>query len=170
MTITAENRTNEPMRLDSENIEILGAMMEDPWKTIGELPAFSKVRRVLTLTATAARRLTILLTLDIGEGRVIDYRDSSLAILPPEMAGRFNHEPTRRRKLLLKQSEIRKMKRGVEAKGITLVPLRLYFKGSWVKVEIGLAVGKRAYDKRAAIAKRDADREMERARKEAGRR
>jgi len=87
-----------------------------------------------------------------------------------EMAGRFNHEPTRRRKLLLKRSEIRKLIRGVEAKGITLVPLRLYFKGSWVKVEIGLAVGKRAYDKRAAIAKRDADREMERARKEAGRR
>ena len=91
-------------------------------------------------------------------------------IRPYEMAGRFNHEPTRRRKLLLKRSEIRKLIRGVEAKGITLVPLRLYFKGSWVKVEIGLAVGKRAYDKRAAIAKRDADREMDRARKEAGRR
>ena len=91
-------------------------------------------------------------------------------IRPYEMAGRFNHEPTRRRKLLLKRSEIRKLIRGVEAKGITLVPLRLYFKGSWVKVEIGLAVGKRAYDKRAAIAKRDAGREMDRARKEAGRR
>jgi len=53
----------------------------------------------------------------------------------------------------------------VEAKGVTLVPLSLYFLGSWVKAEIGLAVGKRSYDKRAAIAERDAAREMDRARK-----
>ena len=82
-----------------------------------------------------------------------------------EQAGRFNHEPTRKRKLLLKRSEIRKLRRQVEAKGVTLVPLSLYFLGSWVKVEIGLAVGKRSYDKRAAIAERDAAREMDRARK-----
>jgi SsrA-binding protein len=90
-------------------------------------------------------------------------------IRPYEMAGRFNHEPTRKRKLLLGRAEIRRLIRQVESKGVTLVPLKLYFKGSWVKVEIGLAVGKRAYDKRAAIAERDAKREMDRARKEMGR-
>jgi SsrA-binding protein len=84
-----------------------------------------------------------------------------------EQAGRFNHEPTRRRKLLLTEPEIRKLTKNVEAKGATLVPLRIYFRGSWAKVELAVAVGKRAYDKRAAIAERDAAREMDRARKEA---
>ncbi|RPJ42600.1 MAG: SsrA-binding protein SmpB [Candidatus Latescibacterota bacterium] len=88
-------------------------------------------------------------------------------IRPYERAGHFNHEPTRRRKLLLSESEIRKLTRSVEAKGATLIPLRLYFKGSWAKVEIGVAIGKRAYDKRAAIAERDAARELDRARQEA---
>jgi len=87
-------------------------------------------------------------------------------IRPYEMANRFNHEPTRKRKLLLSSAEIRRLQRQVESKGVTLVPLRLYFRGSWVKVELGLAVGKKAYDKRASIAERDARREMDRARKE----
>ncbi len=90
-------------------------------------------------------------------------------IRPYEMAGRFNHEPTRKRKLLLGRSEIRRLTRQVESKGVTLVPLKLYFKGSWVKLELGLAVGKKAHDKRAAIAERDAKREIDRARKEIGR-
>jgi SsrA-binding protein len=84
-----------------------------------------------------------------------------------EQAGRFNHEPTRRRKLLLTEPEIRKLTKNVEAKGATLIPLRIYFRGSWAKIELAVAVGKRAYDKRAAIAERDAAREMDRARKEA---
>ena len=82
-----------------------------------------------------------------------------------EQAGRFNHDPVRKRKLLLKKSEIRKLRRQVEQKGVTLVPLQLYFLGSWVKLEIALGIGKRAYDKRATIAERDASREMARARK-----
>ncbi len=90
-------------------------------------------------------------------------------IKPYEMGGRYNHEPTRKRKCLLSKHEIVRLIRKVESKGMTLVPLKLYFKGSWVKVEIGLAIGKRAYDKRAAIAERDAKREMDRARKEMGR-
>ncbi len=90
-------------------------------------------------------------------------------IQPYEMAGRFNHEPGRKRKLLLNRSEIKKLSRQVEQKGVTLVPLKLYFKGGRVKLELGLAVGKRAHDKRTAIAERDARREMDRARKEMGR-
>jgi SsrA-binding protein len=74
-------------------------------------------------------------------------------------------DPLRERKLLLKKNEIRKLSRRVEEKGFTLIPLRLYFKKNIVKVELGLARGKRLFDKKAAIAKRDATRDMEREQK-----
>ncbi len=73
-----------------------------------------------------------------------------------------NHEPTRERKLLLNKSEIRKLIGKVKEKGLTLIPLRLYFKNGKVKVEIALAKGKKVYDKRESIAKRDSQREQER--------
>jgi SsrA-binding protein len=79
--------------------------------------------------------------------------------------GYEGHEPTRPRKLLLHRREIEQLARKVAERGLTLVPLRLYFKGQLVKVELGLAHGKRAYDKRQSMAKRDAEREMARARK-----
>jgi SsrA-binding protein len=74
-------------------------------------------------------------------------------------------DPLRERKLLLNRSEIRKLTRRVEEKGFTLIPLRLYFKNNIVKVDLGLARGKRQYDKKEAIAKRDAQRDMEREQK-----
>ena len=67
--------------------------------------------------------------------------------------------------MLLHRREIEQLDSKVAERGLTLVPLRLYFKGQLVKVELGLARGKRAYDKRQAVAKRDAEREMARARK-----
>lgn len=73
-----------------------------------------------------------------------------------------NHEPKRKRKLLLHQEEIRKIGIAVSRKGYTLVPLSLYFKDGKVKVEIGLAKGRRSQDKRHAIAEKDAKREMAR--------
>jgi SsrA-binding protein len=79
--------------------------------------------------------------------------------------GYEGHEPTRPRKLLLHRKEIEQLARRVNERGLTLVPLRLYFKSQLVKVELGLARGKRAYDKRQSLAKRDAEREMARARK-----
>ena len=79
--------------------------------------------------------------------------------------GYEGHEPTRARKLLLHRKEIDQLARRVAERGLTLVPLRLYFKNQLVKVELGVARGKRAYDKRQAIAKRDAAREMDRVRK-----
>jgi len=79
--------------------------------------------------------------------------------------GYEGHEPTRPRKLLLHRREIDQLKRKVAERGLTLVPLRLHFKGHLVKVDLGLARGRRAYDKRQAVAKRDAEREMARARK-----
>jgi len=73
-----------------------------------------------------------------------------------------NHNPVRTRKLLLNKSEIRKLIGKVKEKGLTLVPLRLYFKKGKVKVELALAKGKKVYDKRESIAKRDFQREQER--------
>lgn len=78
----------------------------------------------------------------------------------------FNHDPTRRRKLLLHRHEINRLRGRVEEKGLTLIPLKLYFKKGRAKVEIALAKGKREYDRRQDIAKRDARREVERALKE----
>jgi SsrA-binding protein len=79
--------------------------------------------------------------------------------------GYDGHEPTRPRKLLLHRKEIEQLSKRVAERGLTLVPLRLYFKQQLVKVELAVARGKRAYDKRQAIAKRDAAREMDRVRK-----
>jgi len=73
-----------------------------------------------------------------------------------------NHDPVRDRKLLLKSSEIRKLIGKTKEKGLTLVPLRLYFKNGKVKVELALAKGKKVYDKRHALAKKDFQREQER--------
>jgi SsrA-binding protein len=73
-----------------------------------------------------------------------------------------NHDPGRPRKLLMNRSEIRKLIGKVKEKGLTLIPLRLYFKNGKVKVEIALAKGKKAYDKREAIAKKDFQRDQER--------
>lgn len=74
----------------------------------------------------------------------------------------FNADPTRTRRLLLHKREINKLAGSVAQKGMTIVPLKVYIKGSLVKVEIGLARGKKLHDKRQDIAKRDAQREMRR--------
>ena len=73
-----------------------------------------------------------------------------------------NHEPMRTRKLLLHRREIDKLASSIQERGLTLVPLSLYFSGGKVKIELALARGKRAYDKRQDLAKRDAAREIER--------
>ncbi|HRN17985.1 MAG: SsrA-binding protein SmpB [Trueperaceae bacterium] len=73
-----------------------------------------------------------------------------------------NHEPTRTRRLLLNAREIDEIAKGLERRGLTLVPLKLYFKGGWAKLEVALARGKKLHDKRSDAAKKDAQREMER--------
>ena len=83
-------------------------------------------------------------------------------INPYEKGNIFNKDPLRDRKLLLHKSEITKLGAKMAEKGYTLVPLQVYFKGSLVKVEVGLAKGKKLYDKRDDIAKKDQRREMER--------
>lgn len=83
-------------------------------------------------------------------------------VAPYEQAGRFNHDPLRPKKLLLHSDEIRKLWDTVRQKGVTIIPLRIYLKKGRAKVEIAVAKGKKLYDKRAAIAERDAEREIER--------
>jgi SsrA-binding protein len=83
-------------------------------------------------------------------------------IAPYNEASRNNHDPLRVRKLLLHRKEIRKLSDKVRQKGATIIPLRIYLKDGKAKIEIALAKGKRHYDKREEIAKRDAQREMDR--------
>jgi len=84
-----------------------------------------------------------------------------VAQYPP--AASANHDPTRRRRLLLHRRQIAELRREVESEGVTIVPLRLYLKNGRAKLEIAVGRGKKRYDKRAAIAKREAERQMERA-------
>ena len=94
----------------------------------------------------------------IEKGEVYIY---GMHISPYEKGNIFNKDPLRVRKLLLHGYEINKLIGKIQQKGCTLVPLKVYFKGSLVKVEIGLARGKKLYDKRADIAKKDQKREAE---------
>lgn len=87
-------------------------------------------------------------------------------ISPYEQGNIFNRDPLRPKKLLMHKSEIMKLTGLVSRDGYTLVPLSLYFKGSRVKMALGLCKGKKNYDKREDIAKRDADRDIERAMKD----
>lgn len=95
----------------------------------------------------------------VEKGEVFVYH---MHISPYEKGNLFNKDPLRVRKLLLHKGEINKLTGKMAQKGYTLVPLKVYFKGSLVKVEVGLAKGKKLYDKREDIAKKDQRRESER--------
>jgi len=83
-------------------------------------------------------------------------------ISPYDHGNRFNHEPMRKRRLLMHKREILKLKQRMNEKGLTLVPLKLFFKGNWAKIDLALAKGRQLYDKREAIAKKDSNRQIER--------
>ena len=86
-------------------------------------------------------------------------------ISPYEIGNIFNRDPVRPRRLLAHKMEIRRLAAEIKQNGLTLVPLKLYFKGSRVKVEVGLCKGKKLYDKRATAAQKDAKRDIDRAMK-----
>jgi SsrA-binding protein len=86
----------------------------------------------------------------------------SLRIAENPFSSVFNHDPDRKKRLLLHKDEIKRIARKVDEKGYTLIPLSFYFKKGRVKVELGLCKGKKAYDKRADIRERDVKREIER--------
>ena len=95
----------------------------------------------------------------VKDGEMFLY---GMHVSPYEKGNIFNKDPLRARKLLMHKAEIHKLGGKIAEKGFTLVPLQVYFKGSLVKVEIGLARGKKLYDKREDIAKKDQRRELER--------
>lgn len=84
-------------------------------------------------------------------------------ISPYSHAHHVNHDPLRVRKLLLSSHEIKRLKQKIKEKGLTVVPISMYFKGPWVKIELAIGRGKKLHDKREALKQRDDDREMERA-------
>jgi SsrA-binding protein len=95
------------------------------------------------------------------EGRQLFLRDVYIA--PYECGNRYNHEPTRPRRLLLGRKEIDRLEAKIDQKGVTLVPLSMYFKNRWAKVELGVCKGKQDPDKRESLRRKDADRETRRA-------
>ena len=95
----------------------------------------------------------------IERGEVFIY---GMHVNPYEKGNIFNRDPLRVRKLLMHRLEIRKLESKIAQKGYTLVPLQVYFKGSLARVEVGLARGKKLYDKREDIAKKDQKREVQR--------
>lgn len=109
-------------------------------------------------------------TITIGDGYVIDHGDElwlvNVHIHEYPQANRMNHEPMRRRKLLLHRHEVDAILRELREKKRTVVPLRFYFKGGRCKVEIATAVGKKLHDKREDLKDRDAKREVARAQRE----
>jgi len=103
-------------------------------------------------------------TLENGEVFV-----QQLHIPPYEQGNRWNLDPVRPRKLLLHRSEIEKLRKAIEQKGHTLIPLKLYFTRGRAKLLLGIAKGRKSHDKREAIAERDAKREMDRAKRRTSR-
>ena len=113
-------------------------------------------------------------SLRLGKANIEDayarFRDGEIYLLNahispyPHAAGE-NHEPTRARKLLLRRREMKRLLGKLTERGYTLIPLRLYFKNEYAKVELGLAKGKKKADKRETIRRREEQRELERARK-----
>jgi SsrA-binding protein len=97
---------------------------------------------------------------DIENGREAYLVEAHIA--PYEQANRYNHDPKRKRRLLLHKKEIRELWNSVRLKGMTIVPTKVYLKDGRAKIEIALARGKKLHDKRETIAKRDAEREAKR--------
>ena len=104
---------------------------------------------------------------EIKDGQIVV---NGMHISPYEKGNIFNRDPRRVRRLLIHKSEIRRLFDKVRQEGLTLVPLKLYFKGSRVKMELGLCKGKKLYDKRDDMAKRQSQRDIERAMKDIARR
>ncbi len=98
----------------------------------------------------------------VEQGELILY---NLHISPYEQGNRYNHEPKRPRHLLMHKREIMRLWGKSREKGLSLIPLKMYFRQGWAKVELSLAQGKKNYDKRRSLAEKDVKREMERVQK-----
>jgi SsrA-binding protein len=134
-------------------------------KAFHQYQIFTRYEAGLSLVGTEVKALRMgkvqmsdaYATVENGEVFLVNMHISAY-----EMANRENHDPTRKRRLLLTRREIRKLWGATNEKGYTIIPLKIYFKGAYAKIEIATARGKKAYDKRQTIAKKEADREMAR--------
>lgn len=135
-------------------------------KAFHDYHILQKVEAGLVLTGTEVKSLRdgkVAMADAFGVVRKGEIFLQNLDIPEYSHGNRMNHDPKRRRKLLLNKREITKIVVALNEKGLTLVPLSIYFKGGWAKVEMGLAKGKRLYDKRQDMKKKDDRREMDRA-------
>lgn len=153
-------------------METQARTIADNRKARHEYHILSRVEAGIALVGTEVKALRTGKTSMADAYAFIDRDEAwlvNLHISPYDPASRFNHDPLRRRKLLLHRKEIQRLKAQSEQKGLTLVPLKLYFNDAGIaKIEIGVAKGKQAHDKRETIKGRDAQREISRAMKERG--
>jgi SsrA-binding protein len=132
-----------------------------------EFHLFERFEAGLVLTGTEVKSIRAgRANLKDGYAKIVDGEVFlfNAHVSPYEAGNRENVDPLRQRKLLLNAREIRKIGKETHATGVTVVPLRLYLKNGRVKVELAIAKGKKTFDKREAIAKKDVEREMARAR------
>ena len=132
-----------------------------------EFHLFERFEAGVVLTGTEVKSIRAgRANLKDGYAKVVDGEVFLLNahVSPYEPGHRENADPLRERKLLLNAREIKKIAKETHASGVTVIPLRLYLKNGRVKVELAIAKGKKAFDKREAIAKKDAEREMARSR------
>ena len=149
-----------------------GRMIAENRRAFHEYHILDRYETGISLTGTEVKSLRMgkVSLLDsfarVENGEVWVYH---MHIAPYTMGNRYNHDPLRARKLLLHKSEISRLIGKTKEKGLTLIPLKLYWHGDWAKVELGLAQGKQLYDKRDALAAKESKRDIERALKERSR-
>ncbi|MBD3233229.1 MAG: SsrA-binding protein SmpB [candidate division Zixibacteria bacterium] len=147
-----------------ENVKVLATNR----KARHEYHILEKYEAGLVLTGTEVKSLRqgkVSLADSYGAVKNGEVFLKGMHIAAYSQGNRENHEPTRERKLLLNKREIRKLFIKSEERGFTIIPLKVYFKGSYAKVELAVAKGKHLYDRREDIKKRDAERETRRAKK-----
>ena len=146
-----------------DNIKIIGKNRY----AYHEYHVLEKYEAGIVLQGTEVKSIRMNSAISLKESYVDIEKEEAWLIgsrISPYLQGNINnHVPERRRKLLLHKRELNKLARQVQEKGMTVVPLSVYFKRGKVKIEIGLCRGKHLYDKRESIKKRESDREMERA-------
>ncbi len=149
-----------------------GRMIAENRRAFHEYHILDRIETGISLTGTEVKSLRMgkVSLLDsfarVENGEVWVHH---MHIAPYTMGNRYNHDPMRARKLLLHKSEISRLIGKTKEKGLTLIPLKLYWHGDWAKVELGLAKGKQLFDKRDALAAKETKRDIERALKERSR-
>jgi SsrA-binding protein len=149
-----------------------GRMIAENRRAFHEYHILDRVEAGLALTGTEVKSLRMgkVSLLDsfarVENGEVWVYH---MHIAPYTMGNRYNHDPMRARKLLLHRNEISRLIGKTKEKGLTLIPIKIYWNGDWAKMELALAKGKQLFDKRDALAAKESKRDIERALKERSR-